>query len=208
MFRRKRRNKERVVTLTKREKYIALGVGIAVSLWVLDSVLLTPYLSERVTLATQLKDANQKLSDTTVLFARRQRLQSIWSDMQKGGLKSDSSEADTQAQHAVLDWFARSGVYLALLKSDPHVTEEGKFEVIKYHIQGEGQLWQIAQLLWAMETATIPVRVDDLTIKPRGREGTDPLSVELAISTLSFTPEPDRTPRPALSMADFPRELP
>jgi hypothetical protein len=196
------------VTLTKREKYIALGVGIAVSLWVLDSVLITPYLSERQTLATQLNDANQKLSDATVLFARRQRLQNIWADMQKGGLKSDPSEADSQAQHAVLDWFDRSGVYLALLKSDPHVSVEGKFQVIKYHIQGEGQLWQISQLLWAMETATIPVRVDDLTIKPRGREGTNPLSVELGISTLSITPVPDRTAHPAVSMADFAKEQP
>jgi hypothetical protein len=142
------------------------------------------------------------------LFIRRRRLQSIWTDMQKGGLKSDPSEADTQAQHAVLDWFDRSGVYLAALKSDPHVAEEGKFQVIKYHIQGEGHMRQIAQLLWAMETATIPVRVDDLAIKPRAREGTDELTIELGISTLSIMPEPDRTGQTNVSMADFTRETP
>jgi hypothetical protein len=182
---------------------IALGVGIAVSLWLLDTVLLSPYLSGRDLLVTQRDTAAQKLKDADVLFARRQRLQSIWNDMQKGGLKSDPSAADQQAQHAVLDWFDRSGVYLAALKSDPHVAQEGKFQVIKYHIQGEGRMRQIGQLLWAMETATIPVRVDDLSIKPRGREGTDELTVELGISTLSIMPEPDRTSRTSLSQADF-----
>jgi hypothetical protein len=196
------------VTLSKREKYIALGVGIAVSLWLLDSVLLSPYLSGRETLVTQRDAASQKLKDADVLFARRKRLQSIWAEMQKGGLKSDPSEADTQAQHAVLDWFDRSGVYLAALKSDPHVSQEGKFQVIKYHIQGEGRMRQIAQLLWAVETATIPVRVDDLSIKPRGREGTDELTVELGISTLSTMPEADRTSGTAVSVADFGREMP
>lgn len=177
------------MTLTKREKMIALGVGIAVGLWLLDTVLLSPYLSGREALATQINAANQKISDTDVLFARRRRLQSIWEDLQKGGLKSDVAAADTQAQHAVLDWFARSSVYLASLKTDPHVAAEGKFQVIKYHIQGEGHMRQIGQLLWAMETAAIPVRVDDLSIKPRGREGTDDLSIDLGISTLSIVPE-------------------
>jgi hypothetical protein len=59
-----------------------------------------------------------------------------------------------------------------------------------------------------METATIPVRVDDLTIKPRGREGTEPLSVELGISTLSITPDANQTGRTAVSVAEFGRELP
>jgi Type II secretion system (T2SS), protein M subtype b len=196
------------VKLSKREKYVGLGVGIAVSLWILDSVLLTPYLAERDTVATQLTAANQKLSDANVLFARRQHLEKIWQEMQKGGLKSDQAEADQQAQHAVLDWFDRSGVFLVALKSDPHVSEEGKFQVIKYHMQGEGALRQIARLLWAMETATIPVRVDELTIKPQGREGTEPLSIELGISTLSITPAPNQTGGNAVSVAEFGRELP
>lgn len=183
------------MALSKREKYIGIGVGAAVALWVLDALLLSPYVTQRSTLITQQQTATQKIADAKRLFDRRDRLQPIWSDLQKGGLQSDASMADSQAQHAVLDWFNGSGVYLAALKSDPHISQEGKFQVIKYHIQGEGHMRQVALLLWAVETASIPVRIDELTVKPRGREGTDELTLELGLSTLSITPGADRPTR-------------
>ena len=55
----------------------------------------------------------------------------------------------------------------------------------------------IANLLWSMETATIPVRVNDLQILPR-KEGTNDLTLQLTVSTLCLLPEPART---AVSMA-------
>jgi hypothetical protein len=45
----------------------------------------------------------------------------------------------------------------------------------------------IARLTWALETAQIPVRVNEMTITPR-KEGTDDLQIQLSVSTLS-TPE-------------------
>jgi hypothetical protein len=191
------------VTLSKREKYIAIGMGTAIAIWGLDALLLSPYIDQRSSLVAQQDVGNQRLKDATVLFARRQSLQKIWNDMQKGGLKSDTSAADTQAQHAVLDWFNGSGVNLVALKSDPHISQEGKFQVIKYHIQGEATMRQAAMLLWAMETATIPVRVDDLSFKPRGKEGMDDLTVELGISTLSINPDADKPSKPAVTLANF-----
>jgi hypothetical protein len=60
----------------------------------------------------------------------------------------------------------------------------------------------VGMLLWAVETAAIPVRVDDLTIKPRAREGFDDLTIDLSVSTLSSIPEPAAPGHPTVSMAD------
>jgi hypothetical protein len=194
------------VTLSKREKYIAIGAGTLVGLWALYAVVGSAYLEPRTDLIAQQAAAKKRLADVDVLFYRQHSLEKIWNDMQQGGLKSDASAADSQAQHAMLYWFNASGVYLSALKSDPHIAQEGKFQVVKYHIQGEGHMRQVAQLLWDMETATIPVRVDELTVKPRGQEGTDDLTIEMGVSTLSSIPNTDKPGQPAIAAPDSEKE--
>jgi hypothetical protein len=116
--------------------------------------------------------------------------------MQKGGLKVDPSQAESQALHAVLDWAGAADLNLASLKPE-RTSQEGKFQVISFSVTGNGSTPAIARLLWAMETATIPVRVNDMQITPR-REGTDDLSVRFSISALCLPPE---TNKPAKSGA-------
>jgi hypothetical protein len=173
--------------LNQREKYIAYGSAAAVLLLVLDYFVLSPYLDERDAIAQRSTALYQKVDDENSLFERERHLKKIWEELQKGGLNVDASTAESQAQQAVIDWADASGMTLTGLRPGK-TTPEGKFLVISFNVTGTGAMPDIARMLWSLETATIPVRVSDMQLKPR-KEGTDDLLATFTLSTLCLPPE-------------------
>src|SRR3954464_240602 len=167
------------MVLSKREKYIGLGVAAAVGL-ALDSFALPPYIARRDAIAAGRADAAQQLSDAATLLQRQHNLRTIWTELQKGGLKVNPSQAESQTIQAVIDWAKAAGVELAALKPE-RSSQEGQFQVISFNVTGTGSTQAVSKLLWSIETATIPVRVNDMQVTPR-REGTDDLSIRLSVS--------------------------
>lgn len=174
------------MVVSKREKYIAIGVGVALALFVLDSYVIEPYWDQLSDIDQRTSQATQQLNDASTLFARQRALQKIWTEMQSNGLKSDEAQADSQLQHALLDWAQQAGVDPPALRNDPP-RKEGLFTVIGYHVTATGSMRSVSRLLWALETATIPIRVSEAQITPQP-EGTDHLKVLLGVSTLCAPP--------------------
>lgn len=194
------------MVLSKREKYIAIGAVSAIAVLVLDQVVLSPYFAKRTAIADQRSQILEEMDKANDLFARQRQLRKIWAEMQKGGLKADASEAESQALRAVLDWAQGAGVNLAALKPE-RSTQEGKFQIISFHVTLTGTVASMSRLLWSMETATLPVRVNDMQVTPR-REGTDDLSVQLSVSTLCLLPDADKPAKTAVTLAGGRGELP
>ncbi len=180
------------MVISKRERYVGIAAIAAAALLGLDSYLLTPYLTQRDAIAAGRDDAKRRLSEADSLFERQRRLRDLWAEMQRGGLKVNPSQAESQALQAVLDWAQGAGVELAALKPE-RSTQEGKFQVISFNVTGNGSMASISRLLWSLETASIPVRLNDMQITPR-KEGTDDLSVRLSVSALCMPPEADAKP--------------
>jgi type II secretory pathway component PulM len=189
------------VKLSKREKYIAIGVAAAIALVVLDQLIYEPLDAQLTSIDDQRTAAQSRLNDAQTLFARERRLRQVWTDMEKGGLQADSSAAESQLSHAILDWESSSGVVLAALKPE-RATTEGDFQVIGFHVTATGSLPQVARLFWYAETASIPVRLTDIQITPR-HEGTDDLSVQLSISTLCLIPSADQASKTTVSESSY-----
>jgi type II secretory pathway component PulM len=191
------------VILSKREKYIAIGVGIAVGLLVLDQYLLSPFIARDKAIAAETDKVQGQLSRATKLMKEQRDLKPIWADMTSGGLKTTREEADSQALNAVREWAQDAGVSIVALGSSRY-SEEQKFMVSTFHVTGTGRMQSISKLMWALETAPVPVRVNEIQITPQ-KEGTDNLQVQLTVSTLSALSgdleKPDR--RSSMSRVDF-----
>lgn len=172
--------------LSARERNIAIGAGVAILLFILYTVVVSPYLSSMESLTQQQVDLKGKLDDAALLFARDQKDQKIWADLKSGGLKSDTSLAESQMNAAIYQWTQSAGVHLDSFKSERNA-QEGSFDVMSYDMQGTGTTPQITNLLWAIETAPIPVRINELQLTPKA-EGTDNLTVRISISTLCQPP--------------------
>jgi hypothetical protein len=175
------------VVLSKREKFIGIGVLGALAILALDSLLIEPYWSSRSDLLAQQDKAQQTLNDNDSLFDRQRRLQKVWRDIQQGGLRPDAEQAESLAHHSILDWAQNTGVNIDSL-GKPEITPLGKFQVIRLNVNATGTMSQISNLLWALETAKIPMRIHELQLNSR-REGTDDLSIRFSISTLCLAPQ-------------------
>lgn len=187
------------MVLSSREKYIAIGTAAAVAILVLDQLALSPYLARRTAINTERAQVMEDLNKANDLFTRQRKLRNVWANIEKGGLKVDSSAAESQALQAVLDWAQSAGVELAAIKPE-RSTQEKWFQVIRFHVTANGPMASISRLLWSLETAAIPVRVNDVQIIPR-REGTDDLTVQLGVSTLCLLPDSDKTGKTTVTLA-------
>jgi hypothetical protein len=111
--------------------------------------------------------------------------------MQAGGLGQDVSSAESQALQAIVNWTQAARLNLTALKPE-RASTQGQFQVIGFRIVATGPMRSISQLLWSIETAALPLRVTDFQITPR-KEGTDDLTVQIGVSTISRLPEGTKT---------------
>jgi hypothetical protein len=180
------------VALSKREKYIAIGVASAVGIFAADKFALSPYFDALADVEARQTDMNQKKSDADDIYAKQKRLQKIWNDLVAGGLKSDRSAAETQGYNAMQTWSQWAGATFPTRGADQRTVTHGKFQVINFHIAGQGvNQRSLAQFLWAVESASVPMRVTDVSITPQPA-GMDSLNVKVGLSTLCLSSDADR----------------
>lgn len=175
------------MTLNKRERLIGIAAGAVVGLLLLDQVLVTPLLArwrdadDRIELAT----AQRSSADDLIFTSERANRQ--WARVIGGQLQHDASEAESQVLNSVREWAQEAGMSLSSLK--PERTEKEKdFYKITFRATGGGGMSQIGRFLYRIETATVPVRVTDVTITSR-KPGTDELGIQLGIATSYLAPE-------------------
>ena len=177
------------MVLSKRERLVAIIVIAAVLILVLDHFVIEPYFAELSRIDRETRQAVSDENDANALLSRQVRLKKIWAEMQNGGLKVDDSQAESLTLQALLEWSANSRVPLPAIKRE-RSAQEGKFEVIGFDVSGTGSIPEVSRLLWAIETATIPVRINEMQITPQ-KEGIDMLSVRLSLSALCMPPGKD-----------------
>ena len=172
--------------MTPREKLIAGVAAAAVGVLGLNTVVVGPYVDRLRSIADETDKLTRQAGETADLFARQRRLRPVWADLTRGGLSADVSTAESQTANALYQWATSAGVAPVSLLPDRSSTENG-FQVIGFRFTATGRTPAVAKLLWDVETATIPVRLTDVTVTPR-KEGRDDLTVQMSISTLTLRP--------------------
>ena len=67
-------------------------------------------------------------------------------------------------------------------------TPDGDFvDVVRLDASANGNLASVAKLLWRIESARLPLKVDDLDLRSR-TDGADDLAVSFKVSTIWVTP--------------------
>jgi hypothetical protein len=174
------------MAMTKRERLIAIGVGAAVAILALDQLVIEPYFVQRDTLAQSTQKQTKQKVDDMLLLGHASLLRKTWTEIVNTGLTDDDSDAAAAAEASVLEWARAANVSLTAVKPERN-SEASQFEVISFHVTGNGTTGQIANFLRSFETAKVPLRIVDLQISPV-KEGIDDLTIQLSISTLCLKP--------------------
>jgi len=182
------------VVLNKREKYIAIGLGGAVALMVLNFAVLAPYSAASDAATKTINDSHQTLSDFKALNDVQTALHSKWAEMQSEGVEADEPDAESQLRNAVVKWTDENQIGIQTTQP-PHAQQMPmKSQAINlsigFEVQGNRGMYAIGHLLWAIESAPIPMKVSDMQIKAV-KDGQDQLSIILGVSALCMPPEPE-----------------
>ncbi len=176
----------------RREKIIALVLIGALGILAFDQYALTPYFDARKNVSADLEAATTRERKASRLLNNQARVERAWRELLAGPLKTDPAAAESQALHAVRDWAQNSRVDLQSLKPE-RIGRTGDFQQIRVQATGTGTTAAVSALLSQVESAKIPMRVNELRLTSR-KEGTDDLSFSLSVSTVLFSPAPEKTP--------------
>lgn len=174
------------MNLNERERRIVVIGAIVLGLIGIYYFLVSPYLDKSSALAASTMDLRGQKNDAETLFRKQRKLKVVWTGMQAEGLKIDTSEAEKQTRGALLDWAHGAGVQVSNVKFE-RTSQEGSFQVIGFSVSATGSMPQVSRLLWAIETSTLPMRVNDAQITPQ-KEGTDLLQLRVSVSALCQPP--------------------
>jgi hypothetical protein len=178
------------VLANRREKIIAIVTVAVLGLLVIDQYVLNPYVEERDRVAKALNEATASRKKADGLLKARKQTEDAWSALLKGGLKTDPGDAESQAVHKMREWSDSSHVDMQSLKPD-RVARSGDFQQIRIQATGNATTAAFANLLGMIETATIPIRVNEFRLTSR-KEGADDLTFALSVSTVVFSPAPPK----------------
>ena len=183
------------VVLSKREKYVAIGLAAALVLLILDYFVYTPLLTWGQDLSDQEIKTRQAENDQDNLFLRQRNLSKVWADINAGGLKSDLSEAQSQMDQALSEWAQDSGVSLQSVRPEQRPIEKNGFYPINYQATGTGTMAAMSKLIYRIESARLPLRIEDVQLTSRS-EGVDSLQLQLKFSTLAIAPATPKSRTP------------
>ena len=172
------------MVLSKRERYITIAVLAAAGLLLLDTLLLGPYLDWRSSLVAQCKSQAIALTEAQNALQREKQLRQTLAGMD-ASMTSDSSSAEAQLHHVVHDWEQQATVTNASFERVRTIEEHGLIH-LTYRVAAEGDTGALATLLYRIETAAIPIRIDDLHVTVKG-DG-DNLQIVFNISSLCRSP--------------------
>jgi Tfp pilus assembly protein PilO len=195
------------LVLSKRERLVAILAVTTLLILGVDYIFLSPLMAKKDELDLQIAEKRELADQATQLFRRRREANVQWKEMTSGGFYKDSSEADIQLQNRLNDWGQEAGLTITQIKPE-RTDKEKDFYRVTMRVQGTGGMKQIGQFLWRIQTATGPVRITEVQINMRGKEGTDDLSLSLGVSTISLIPESEKQNKsPTASASSAMREM-
>lgn len=185
------------MVLSKREKYIGMAaIGLVAALGVY-SLLIDPYFDKSEELQNEQTTALKTLDDNANLLLLQTKKQPDWNVMMKNGLQADYSNTQSRTEQLLQNWARDAEINIENVSSVPVPQQKGPFQVINFNLdfntEGDQSMRHIARFLWSIESATIPIRLEDLRFQST-REGTDQLNVKLIVSTLYMPPNAPNSP--------------
>jgi Tfp pilus assembly protein PilO len=191
------------VVLSKRERYIGLAAAAAVGLLVLDHFILEPIMRAREAVDADIAAQEATLARNDRVIRERRRNMRVWADMLKSGLvRRDAAEAENEVLKELREWARESRMNLSSIKPE-RLEKEKEFQKATIRVTGTGEMAQVARFLWHVQTASIPVQINEMQLNTR-KEGTDDLTLQLTLSSIHLASETEGRGQPAT--APRPRE--
>lgn len=175
------------MVLSKRERIILIVTMVVVGALIVDKVILGPVTDRLDEMKGQRDLLVAEVAEAQSLFERQRLLAPRYKAMLSDGFRNDT-EAESRVLKALREWSDGTGVTLSSVKPERVASDQGLKEMT-FVVAGKGTLRSVAQLLYQIETAALPIKVKSMQLG-LASEGTDSMSLQLRLSALYLGAEP------------------
>jgi len=199
------------VILSKRERYIVIGVVAVIAVFALDRMLISPLLASREELKNSITAAKFKYRDNQILIKNDPTKKVEWKGMQDKGLKADKCLVEGQVLQLLNDWAKEARLNLTTEKPEREETmgvkpndKEKPFRRVTFRAAGTGNAYQVSEFVKKIQAGSIPIKINELAISSR-KDGVDDLNLSLSIYALLLAEQQDK-PAPKTDAVSTPKE--
>jgi Tfp pilus assembly protein PilO len=190
------------MTISKRERLLTIALLAACGAFVVDRVAISPYLSRRNELVLNRESMQTNLAEAHQTLRDERRLKKELAGIERF-FKLDPSDAEGRLLALLQQSDQMSGVSGASFQRVGIVEEHG-FTRLTFQATVIGKMSSVAAFLYRIETASMPIRVDDVLVAPKLESGDD-LQVHFSVSTLcrgKENPRPHSESGPDVALVD------
>jgi len=167
------------------------GAAAAVAiLYLLDRLLLSPWIEEWETLGTQIEERRRELDEARSLMEREDRVKREWTRMEARLTRPPELESDVALLGQIKDLGDRAGVSMTP-ESSRRIERPGGFFEVGCEVSLEADIVHLRDLLLELYNSEEFLKVHSLSVISRAldRRKSDRLGVDLKLSTIEFAPE-------------------
>lgn len=183
------------MTLNEREKKLAWGVGGAFGLFLLVMAVMFLFVSPLEAANAEIKAANKNLTQEGQDIEHAKTANATWDKLQ---IYTDQSLVAQRTQNAVVELANRYHVVVPTpavptanarpVMMGPRNNVKTDYSSVQLKANVTGGMGGFARFLYDLETAGLPLRVSDVSIRSK-TPGTDNLDIDVTIDALIYTPK-------------------
>ncbi len=145
-----------------RERLLALGTGLLLGGWLLDSLAIEPALAWLAKVRTETADAHREAAEAKVLIDRKDRIAAEWRGRHAAGLLDDGDAARFRIQQLLAAGARSSGFTIDNVGGGQLVpaAHEKPYDALRLTVAGQGTLAQATAFIAAIEAAPMPMRIE------------------------------------------------
>jgi len=176
------------MVLSKRERIIVIITAVVVGALVVDKLIFGPVKGRLDEMKVQRDLREAEVAEAESLIERKRLLEPRYKTMLADGFRNDT-EAESRILRALREWSDAAGVTLGSVKPERVASDKGLKEMT-FVVASKGTLRSVAQFLWQIETAPLPIKVKTMQLG-LASEGTDSMSLQLRLSALYLGTQPE-----------------
>lgn len=151
-------------------------------MWLADTFVFTPLTDLWRERSARIEELNQEIAKSGGLLDRQASLRKRWEEMTERGLPKRTSDAENAVFQAVNQWTSESKLGVTSLKPRWARLERDK-QTFEVQLEGNGDMETVARFIYDLETSSLPLRVEDVSITSQDETGKH-LSVSLRFTGL------------------------
>jgi hypothetical protein len=174
------------IDASNRQRLLIIVTGVAVGLFLLDRIVITPLLGLWKAHATEIAKLKQSVANGRGTIANDANIRRVWQDMQNHALPKDAATADQEVLSALTNWGRANNVdlnYRQQRKRGPN----NQTSLLEFRVDATGTMTTLARFLHELERSPMALRIDSAELSSRDESG-QRLTLALIITGLRFAP--------------------